>query len=212
MLLGEGAVDAKKTILDHPGYGDMDLDVSMTDATKRINEIIDDADRQAGRIIVNAEVEARQYLASVKHVADRDAAEYARAMAALSEALISQAEALSRESQRLLAMVSLAEETGEFGMSSPEPQSAWPESYSLAPVGGLEPHSMPSRVAPETGEPVNELSDLNDPAEEYSAGSRLLATQMAVAGSTRGDIHDRLVNDFGIDDPKPLLDSILGPG
>jgi len=49
------------------------------------------------------------------------------------------------------------------------------------------------------------------PATEPSAGARLLATQMAVAGSGRAEIANRLEHEFGIADPESMLDAILGP-
>lgn len=45
-----------------------------------------------------------------------------------------------------------------------------------------------------------------------SEGARLLATQMAVAGASREEILARLHDEFGIDDPGPLVSGILGPG
>lgn len=51
-------------------------------------------------------------------------------------------------------------------------------------------------------------SNASDPA---SPGARLLATQMAVAGSSRDEIESRLRNEFGIQDAGPMLDAILGP-
>ena len=45
-----------------------------------------------------------------------------------------------------------------------------------------------------------------------SDGARLLAAQMAVAGSTREEIETRLRDEFGILDAAPILDGILGPG
>jgi vacuolar-type H+-ATPase subunit H len=44
-----------------------------------------------------------------------------------------------------------------------------------------------------------------------SAGARLLATQMAVSGATRGEIEVRLRNGFEIEDTGEILDAILGP-
>jgi hypothetical protein len=41
-----------------------------------------------------------------------------------------------------------------------------------------------------------------------SEGARLLATQMAVAGSGREQIERRLQDEFGIRDPSPILDQI----
>jgi hypothetical protein len=43
------------------------------------------------------------------------------------------------------------------------------------------------------------------------AGARLLATQMAVSGSSRAEIEARLRNGFAISDPRAILDAILGP-
>jgi hypothetical protein len=44
-----------------------------------------------------------------------------------------------------------------------------------------------------------------------SAAARLLATQMAVAGSSRKEIGTRLRNAFEIEDTDEILDAILGP-
>jgi cell division septum initiation protein DivIVA len=44
-----------------------------------------------------------------------------------------------------------------------------------------------------------------------SAGARLLATQMAVSGSSREEIAERLRSGFDITDTSEILDAILGP-
>jgi hypothetical protein len=44
-----------------------------------------------------------------------------------------------------------------------------------------------------------------------SSGARLLATQMAVSGSSRQEIEQRLQSAFDIDDTSEILDAILGP-
>jgi hypothetical protein len=44
-----------------------------------------------------------------------------------------------------------------------------------------------------------------------AAGARLLATQMAVSGSSREEIAARLRNGFEIEDTASILDAILGP-
>lgn len=44
-----------------------------------------------------------------------------------------------------------------------------------------------------------------------SAGARLLATQMAVSGASRGEIEQRLRSGFEIEDTDEILDAILGP-
>jgi len=44
-----------------------------------------------------------------------------------------------------------------------------------------------------------------------SSGARLLATQMAVSGSSRKEIEQRLQSGFEIEDTSEILDAILGP-
>jgi vacuolar-type H+-ATPase subunit H len=51
-----------------------------------------------------------------------------------------------------------------------------------------------------------------DPASNGTpAGARLLATQMAVSGSSREEIEQRLRSGFAISDTTAILDAILGP-
>ena len=49
------------------------------------------------------------------------------------------------------------------------------------------------------------------PGRKSSAGARLLATQMAVSGSSREEVGDRLRSGFEIEDTSEILDAILGP-
>jgi hypothetical protein len=61
--------------------------------------------------------------------------------------------------------------------------------------------------------PVESATD-SEPApgpRSGSAGARLLATQMAVSGSSRGEIEQRLKSGFEIEDTSEILDAILGP-
>ena len=48
------------------------------------------------------------------------------------------------------------------------------------------------------------------PTGKASEGAILLATQMAVAGSSHDEIARRLRDDFGISETEPILDSLLG--
>ncbi|HEY7950105.1 MAG TPA: hypothetical protein VID51_04635 [Solirubrobacterales bacterium] len=66
---------------------------------------------------------------------------------------------------------------------------------------GRENHLRPVEAAPEP-----------DPTPRSgSAGARLLATQMAVSGSSREEIEQRLRSGFEIKDTREILDAILGP-
>jgi len=70
--------------------------------------------------------------------------------------------------------------------------------------------------APEPPEPEATPEGAADPTSESEpagtpAGARLLATQMAVSGSSREEIETRLRNGFAIADATGILDAILGP-
>ncbi len=81
----------------------------------------------------------------------------------------------------------------------------------LDPPGGspqrrkthLKPVDLPAPEEPESAA----LSR----AHSGSAGARLLATQMAVSGSSREEIAARLRSGFEIEDCAGILDAILGP-
>lgn len=66
------------------------------------------------------------------------------------------------------------------------------------------PFLKPVEADPAPGEPPA-------PRRSGSAGARLLATQMAVSGSSRGEIEARLRRDFDIEGTSEILDAILGP-
>jgi hypothetical protein len=71
--------------------------------------------------------------------------------------------------------------------------------------GQREPHLRPVAAVPQSGPeaPAGPRSG--------SAGARLLATQMAVSGSSREEIAERLRGSFDITDTSEILDAILGP-
>jgi hypothetical protein len=73
----------------------------------------------------------------------------------------------------------------------------------LAPTRQREPHLKPVSSAPAPSPPAGPRSG--------SAGARLLATQMAVSGSSREEIAERLRSGFEIEDTDEILDAILGP-
>ena len=100
--------------------------------------------------------------------------------------------------------------------AAPEvPEAPVAEPPSAEPEAEPEPEPEPAEEAPTTSvpppPPPPEPKQPARAATPASAGARLLATQMAVAGSSREEIASRLENEFGIADPGALLDGILGP-
>jgi hypothetical protein len=80
----------------------------------------------------------------------------------------------------------------------------------------LDPPGQADRSVPHLKpvEPSGEEGNSFAPAAQRSSlsAARLLATQMAVSGSSREEIGERLRIGFQIEDPSGILDAILGPG
>ncbi len=113
---------------------------------------------------------------------------------------------------------------------APSPPVSIPPPISSEPVSEAEEPSTPAEgptAEEEKGEPeppspaepdFSPQAPLSAPPPPTSRpagappsdGARLLATQMAVAGSSRAEIESRLQNEFGIWDAGPMLDAILG--
>ena len=169
-----------------------------TSTSERLAAIVTAAEEAAAKVIDDAEAEGQRYLSDAQAEADRIVAERLSAPAGLTDSLIAQAEAIRRQSERLLD--SLAQARAEF-----EPD--------LAPAPAASRGSHLTAVAPvEEQAEAEEKAEPNPPGDRQNhAGARLLATQMAVSGSSREEIDSRLRNGFEIDDTDAILDAILGP-
>jgi vacuolar-type H+-ATPase subunit H len=86
--------------------------------------------------------------------------------------------------------------------ASPPPPSPHPSAW-----GGTPAESSPAGQPP----PASGHPPPGTLGSQPSEGARLLATQMAVAGSSREEIEGRLQHEFGIRETGPMLDAILGP-
>jgi vacuolar-type H+-ATPase subunit H len=197
----------------------------------RLAEIVTAAEQAAKQVIDEAEDEARTRLADAHEEADRIVAERLAGLARLTDEIGAQAEELRRRAEELqLALAQAKLEIGgpeasggsaTIGRREAEPASRRPTSPSLTVVGGApaeEPPPTPEPVAQEVPAPAAEP----DPAPDFDpeppadvsrpqAGARLLATQMAVSGSSRAEIEARLRDGFAISDTRAILDAILGP-
>jgi hypothetical protein len=155
-------------------------------AAERLAVIVDAAERAALKVIDDAEKEANRYLEEAQARADRIVADRLR-----------------EEADRL--------ENG--GSDLPEPPGPPVEDQleidEDPPMSEDEPEFEPEQEVPSIAAVVPPK-----PAGESGGGSaaaRLLATQMAVSGSTRVEIEMRLRNGFEIEDTSEILDAILGP-
>ncbi len=204
---------------------------SLGIATERIEVIVSAAERAAAGIIADAEAQARRYLDESREQTDRALAERTRALAGVTESLVGEVEEIKRRLDDLIrALQSAVQDAGDGGPPSPEanpgPPPVPPPSAAVQPerpeplhFPRLKPVESPAPPPqpPALGEPApaRPASFARRPGQGATAGgssaARLLATQMAVAGSSRSEIEIRLRNEFGIDDAGPMLDVILGP-
>lgn len=185
----------------------------------RLAEIVAAAERAAKGVIDEAEAEARARLSDAHEEADRIVAERLAELAALTDEIEAQAEVLRRGSEALQA--ALARARAEFGgaeslggsASMPRP-AAVPEADERPATPSLTVVGSPGRlplVEAEDAATTEREPDLESEPAGNPAGARLLATQMAVSGSSREEISERLRSGFAIADTTAILDAILGP-
>jgi hypothetical protein len=205
----------------------------------RLAEIVAAAERAARQVIDEAEAEARTRIADANEEAERIVGARLAGLADLTEEINAQAEGLVRQAEALQAALarakaemdgaearggSTATGRGEAA-ASPEPEPRRPVSPALTVVGGV--HEEPADPPP-NDRPLRDTARAEDvpapvpaPSQDFDAeiplgngspaGARLLATQMAVSGSSRAEIEARLRNGFKIADTRAILDAILGP-
>jgi hypothetical protein len=164
---------------------------------ERLEAIVEAAERAAESVIDDAEAQARKHLAQARAEADRLAAGRVSDLAELIDSLLGQASSLRQEAERLQttleeakARVETAEEPEREEQPDQPQESRAPRLRAVASEEAPDPESEAKR------------SD--------AAGARLLATQMAVEGSSREEIEQRLRNGFEIEDTEAILDAILG--
>jgi hypothetical protein len=164
---------------------------------ERLEAIVEAAERAAESVIDDAEAQARRYLAQAKAEADRFGDEKTAGVSDLIDALLAQAVSLRAGAERLQGSLEEVRDRIHGGQRSVGEQrdevGGNPEPPRLRAISGRE----------ETASPTEER-------RPDAAGARLLATQLAVSGSSREEIEDRLRNRFDIEDTKAILDAILG--
>jgi vacuolar-type H+-ATPase subunit H len=170
---------------------------------ERLATIVEAAERAAVKVIDDAEDEARGRLEQAEAEAERLIADRLGQLGELTDSLISQAEAVRGQSERLLT--ALEEARGQFGSARElaQPDRRGQEPQRPSHLTAVDPVAEPVAPAPTELRPVK--------GETTAAGARLLATQMAVSGSSREEIEARLRNGFEIEDTAAIVDAILGP-
>jgi vacuolar-type H+-ATPase subunit H len=176
---------------------------------ERIEAIVEAAERAAESVIDDAERQAAGYLAEAQAEADRVVAERLSSLSELTDSLLARADAISGQTESMVELLKQAKARIEAGG---EPAARSDDQERPGQAGSRGSH-LSAVAAPQGEDP--ELTALPTPPAEQErrtpAGARLLATQMAVSGSSREEIALRLRNGFEIEDTAAILDAILGP-
>jgi vacuolar-type H+-ATPase subunit H len=181
----------------------------------KVTSIIEAAERAASALIDSADAKAKRYLEEAEAEADRAVAARLEGLVEATDALVDQAEAIRRESERLLETLRRTGARVDSGGNGAGFRA------DAAAVRGKHLSAVPSdppRAEPELQVEAEPASEVRAQGEEVRpqrsgnpAGARLLATQMAVSGSSREEIEARLRSGFEIEDTASILDAILGP-
>jgi hypothetical protein len=176
---------------------------------QRLESIVEAAERAAEGVIDDAEAQARRYLTQARAEADRITDRRMEDITHMIDVLHDQADSLQREAERMQTLL----EEAKFRVKPEQPEGGKPVVSTAAEAAAAPEDSALRGQAPRlraVTHPEQPVSGPETPATD-AAGARLLATQMAVSGSSREEIEQRLRNRFEIEDPRPILDAILGP-
>jgi vacuolar-type H+-ATPase subunit H len=195
----------------------------------RLAEIVAGAEKAARQVIDEAEEEARSRIIDAREEADRIVTERLAGLAELTDEISAQADVLRRQSEALQRALDDAKaELGgveSLGGSAPSGRRASDRDADPDPDPEPEPDVRKSAgpaltVVASVAGTAGRDGGAGDAREGFSgepadgatpAGARLLATQMAVSGSSRMEIEERLRTGFAIKDTRSILDAILGP-
>lgn len=184
---------------------------SLRNLAQRVTAILESVERAAGGIIDDAEEEARRYVEESRRRVDGIAVEQVRGMAEVTESLIERADQLKREFDELIQALDEARVRLEHTVrdEAGQVQDDEARTFEASPKGTRSRHLRP--LEPEPPEPESAPAEWWRRKHPSDAAGQLLATQMAVAGSSRDQIARCLRDELGIKDVDRILDRILGP-
>jgi vacuolar-type H+-ATPase subunit H len=174
-------------------------DAHLASAAERLGAIVEAAERAAESVIDDAEAEARDYLARAHAEADRAFSERGAELSRLVDSLLADAIAMHEGAERMVDSLRRAQQGLRPAAGEPAEEPAAPRLASVERLRPREPLAAPPAPEPEPG------------PSSPTAGARLLATQLAVSGSSREEIDRRLRSGFELEDTSAILDAILGP-
>lgn len=211
------------------------LDRFITDAQSKISEVIDAAERVAKDTHADAKDQANTYLEDRKRDADALVVQRREELNSITAAVAKRVGQLRQEVDSISAEIgssierikALASSTGGSPAEAMTSRSMEPSDHS-ADFSDLATESSDAQgpvepafhaVADEEGS-SSEADAPPSEADDGDTGSAsvpnrenvvLRATQLAVAGTERGEIEATLTQEFGIEDASAIVDEIVGP-
>ena len=203
------------------------------EVAQQVQSIIEAAERAAAEIRRDAELGARRQTEGTRRALS-GTAESLRRLSSLADTLVDQGEMLKSQCAELLASLSEIEGVEDRApiVSAPrtdrraDDAAAWrsgempPRGEELPPGGEEMPPRDEPRFAraPDPFEPprpprpprAQPRREENGQGRDRVSGARLVAMQMAVAGSTRREVEEHLGRAFGLDDPHQIVDDLFG--
>jgi hypothetical protein len=171
---------------------------ALSSVGEHVDTVLEAAERAAADIRRDAEHWAQRHMEDTCRRADELAAQRVHELSSVTDDLLTRARAVARQSDDLIDALDAA---GRRALSAPLRKE------SDDPSSGTNRDSDGSTNG---GDRIDPVSDANGrgpgPSGAVSRGARLLATQMAISGSSRERIATRLKEEFGVEDPTAILD------
>ena len=181
------------------------------DASQRVQSIVSAAETEAAGLLRDAEREAELIKREAQGEADRileDARRRADELLAQRMQLLADIAATAVQAPRPSAPASRPPVTRN---SRPAAAPVEPVAPPPPPAPRHEPAPVPRVRRPEPVAPAPEPPRrVDDHSDARFDGARLVALQMAVAGSTREEVHAELQRAFRLSDPSSILDDVFG--
>jgi hypothetical protein len=177
---------------------------SLSEATRRIESIVDAAEQAAEEIRAEAREEAETYLSGRRAEADEFVARRSSEVAEVVGRVVDRAEELRREAEKVIAELRDGTPAPSPGPAPRDPQMAASpvQAVPMAPRRNSDSDSTPGDA---------ESTERDAPVSDVREEALLRATQMAVAGHERTEIERVLEAEFAVADVQAVLDEILGP-
>jgi F0F1-type ATP synthase membrane subunit b/b' len=167
---------------------------------KEVQQVLESADDAAEKIRQEARAEARQFIDDARRRAESVTNEQMHRVSDMTERVLAEVSGVQQHLEALRGAFDEAMKTMSADLGADETE-VWERQGNGAVGADEEPSDMRSRLARRRAKMV--------PAQEpegISEGARLLALQQLTAGVDADVIEKRLRKEFGIENPKPILE------